>query len=317
MSELMTSGEIEDVLTSIRRLVSEDLRPTPMAVVTPAVEPGTPPAAQIVSRMVVSDKLILTPALRVVSSRLDSAAQSRVGPQVRPSATRPTSLEPATSAPEAAQPAVAEPVRAAPNLPLPRLHLEAAQSVPAAGQAALRPKAPLVAPDLVATLAQAVDQQAALDWESEAGEPAADTEALNWENFVFVRRSMQDMWSARDGAAAKPEPADKPETAAQPEPVPEPASVAEDWADAAEAEVLADLRDQDKAEARAEDSAAEVIPGYDQQEDDIFSEQVLRELVRDLIREELQGGLGERITRNIRKLVRAEIARSLAVHDLD
>ena len=36
-----------------------------------------------------------------------------------------------------------------------------------------------------------------------------------------------------------------------------------------------------------------------------------------LIREELQGALGERITRNVRKLVRAEINRALMARDLD
>ena len=49
----------------------------------------------------------------------------------------------------------------------------------------------------------------------------------------------------------------------------------------------------------------------------IFDEEVLRELVRDIIREELQGGLGARITSNVRKLVRAEIARALATQDLE
>jgi negative regulator of sigma E activity len=44
---------------------------------------------------------------------------------------------------------------------------------------------------------------------------------------------------------------------------------------------------------------------------------VLRELIRDILREELQGALGERITRNVRKLVRAEIARALAARDFD
>ena len=39
--------------------------------------------------------------------------------------------------------------------------------------------------------------------------------------------------------------------------------------------------------------------------------------VRDIIREELQGALGERITRNVRKLVRAEIARAMAVRDFE
>jgi hypothetical protein len=38
--------------------------------------------------------------------------------------------------------------------------------------------------------------------------------------------------------------------------------------------------------------------------------------VRDVLREELQGRLGERITRNIRKLVRAEIARVMASEEL-
>ena len=50
MSEPMSSVEIEDVLSSIRRLVSEDLRPAPRPVVTKP-----------------ADKLILTPALRVVA----------------------------------------------------------------------------------------------------------------------------------------------------------------------------------------------------------------------------------------------------------
>ena len=48
-----------------------------------------------------------------------------------------------------------------------------------------------------------------------------------------------------------------------------------------------------------------------------FDEAVLRDLVRDLIREELQGSLGERIMRNVRKLVRVEVARALSLHDFD
>jgi cell pole-organizing protein PopZ len=43
-----------------------------------------------------------------------------------------------------------------------------------------------------------------------------------------------------------------------------------------------------------------------------IDESVLHDIVRKLIREELQGDLGERITRNVRKLVRAEINRALA-----
>lgn len=47
-----------------------------------------------------------------------------------------------------------------------------------------------------------------------------------------------------------------------------------------------------------------------------IDEDVLQELVRDLLAEELQGPLGEKITHNIRKMVRAEIARALAMRDL-
>ncbi|MBY6088768.1 hypothetical protein [Maritimibacter alkaliphilus] len=42
----------------------------------------------------------------------------------------------------------------------------------------------------------------------------------------------------------------------------------------------------------------------------------LRELVSEIVRQELQGALGERITRNVRKLVRREIHRALISQDL-
>lgn len=44
----------------------------------------------------------------------------------------------------------------------------------------------------------------------------------------------------------------------------------------------------------------------------IFDEDMLREMVADIVRQELQGVLGERITRNVRKLVRREIQRALS-----
>ncbi len=45
-----------------------------------------------------------------------------------------------------------------------------------------------------------------------------------------------------------------------------------------------------------------------------MTEEALRDVITDLIRQELQGALGERITRNVRKLVRSEINRALAGH---
>ena len=56
---------------------------------------------------------------------------------------------------------------------------------------------------------------------------------------------------------------------------------------------------------------------FDTESDEtVLDEEMLRDLVAEFVREELQGALGERITRNVRKLVRAEIQRALAARDL-
>lgn len=82
------------------------------------------------------------------------------------------------------------------------------------------------------------------------------------------------------------------------------------WADAAEAQIRRELE---------EEATGTVFARFadDDHDDRHFDEDMLRDLVRDIIREELQGALGERITRNVRKLVRAEIARALAVRDFE
>ncbi len=305
MAEVKSSGEIEDILSSIRRLVSEDLRRAPRA--------------EIVSRLVVEDKLILTQALRVVPKSKPPVAEAAVAPVGKVGQTVAPSV------------AVVPPPKAAPDqAPLPRLHLESA---------AFKAR---VTPEVVASLTQFVDQQA-LDWDSETGDPAPDIESLDWSSFTFARRPSQQTWRPQP----VPQPATlTPDSWAQPDPdegaalgeapmaedvpdlheqaIPDFAldsgpnssrmaspETAPEWADEAEAEVLADLN------MAPHTPKAEVMPGPAQEDDNIFSEQVLRELVRDLIREQLQGDLGERITRNIRKLVKTEIARALDVRALD
>lgn len=49
----------------------------------------------------------------------------------------------------------------------------------------------------------------------------------------------------------------------------------------------------------------------------VLDEEALREMVADIVRQELQGVLGERITRNVRKLVRREIQRALSAQELE
>jgi len=48
----------------------------------------------------------------------------------------------------------------------------------------------------------------------------------------------------------------------------------------------------------------------------MLDEEALRQLVAEIIRQELQGALGERITRNVRKLVRREIQRAMTSNEL-
>lgn len=54
------------------------------------------------------------------------------------------------------------------------------------------------------------------------------------------------------------------------------------------------------------------------QQDDgaVLDEDALREMVVEIVRQELQGALGEKITRNVRKLVRREIHQALAAQNL-
>lgn len=54
-----------------------------------------------------------------------------------------------------------------------------------------------------------------------------------------------------------------------------------------------------------------------QAHEDVIDEETLRAMVAQIIRSEFQGELGERITRNVRKLVRREIQRALTARALD
>ena len=55
----------------------------------------------------------------------------------------------------------------------------------------------------------------------------------------------------------------------------------------------------------------------EQDDDTVLDEDTLREMIVDIVREELQGALGQRITRNVRKMVRREIRIALAAEDLE
>lgn len=56
---------------------------------------------------------------------------------------------------------------------------------------------------------------------------------------------------------------------------------------------------------------------FAEQDEGLLDEDALRDLVSQMVREELQGELGDRITRNVRKLVRREIQRALASREFE
>ncbi|MBY6156471.1 hypothetical protein [Pseudooceanicola nitratireducens] len=83
------------------------------------------------------------------------------------------------------------------------------------------------------------------------------------------------------------------------------AEPATDWQDVADQDAL----DQE-ALATADREALTEEPV-------LLDEDMLRDMVSEIVRQELQGALGERITRNVRKLVRREIHRALASYNID
>ena len=76
--------------------------------------------------------------------------------------------------------------------------------------------------------------------------------------------------------------------------------------------------DIDDAEEVAQDgSGKDPVASAFGVEDQLMDEEALRDLVAEIVRTELQGALGERITRNVRKLVRREIHRALTAQELE
>lgn len=277
MSEPMSSVEIEDVLSSIRRLVSEDMRPAAPAAAAAQAKPPAPPvqpAPSVAER--IAPKLILTPALRVV----------------------------ADEAPPAVPDPVAEPwddgeVAAFVNVEDDAVFADDGHWQRGADVVSLTPAenapAPQPAPDPAPQAADVAEAVQEVAWQTEADVAMAD--------LAMSDLAMSDL-ATSDWQQPLPEDAFVADDAA--EVVLDPAQDAI-WADAAEEEVLRQL---------AEDGPAPQAPPLGE-EDMVYEENLLRDLVRDIIREELQGELGERITRNVRKLVRAEIARAMALRDFD
>lgn len=93
----------------------------------------------------------------------------------------------------------------------------------------------------------------------------------------------------------------------------------------AEAEAEVEAEDMRLGEDSADDAHADVEDlgelrqpfTFPETEDGLLDEDTLRDIIAEVVREELQGVLGQRITRNVRKMVRREIRLALAAEDFE
>ena len=324
MSESMTTVEIEDVLSSIRRLVSEDLRPT-HKLVSAALQKG-------------ASKLILTPALRIVSDVRTALPETGAGPDDQRDL-QSVLLEIETKDEDAQ--AEVLPVFGSVRLVDQSAMADNADDIAAAPDATFLTSAMsritglagvdaevVSHPDRIEAVVAAVGAAVGPDeWEPDGGEPAPQEKA--WDDAVWNHSGESDaagrelaveagscvavdvsVVAETDIAAADDVAGEVGQTD------PTPLDLGADQGSFAGADSIVFQEPITYAPAMSVHDAAEASDELDESAA-FVSEDLLREIVRDMVREELQGNLGERITRSVRKLVRAEISQALATRDFD
>ncbi|WP_323803593.1 hypothetical protein [Sulfitobacter litoralis] len=341
MSETVTNAEVEDVLSSIRRLVSEDRKPAQKAPEKPSIE----------------DKLVLTPSLRV-SNDTPVAAQPKVAPprvhevaQQR-SASYQEAMQEIDSG-EEEEPSASNRNQVAEDFKFisgrePRFRAQFSTpaddhlrdtSEPSRKLAFSAPRAATYSADMlnlgtselvedvpptpdrlsakIAALETAISRIPE-NWEpDEPGKSdysGSEDPAMAWEDDVefdatgaLVSDTLKepDYDAPQDGSTGW---SDTTASSAEPEEriVDSPFAARVTAADAA----VEDTTDEPTTAAQHDDAAPFGTDEY-------LDEEMLRDLVSEIVRSELQGALGERITRNVRKLVRREIHRALTSQDLE
>lgn len=304
MTDQMSNRNVEDVLSSIRRLVSQETLPPPadQAENAPARHVPLTPTA---------DKLVLTPALRV--NETAPAATQIAAPVAQQFDDEAPALSDATAT-SAQRLAAGLTVKRPPETSLAR-HSASLESTIAALEAA------------ISSSAEHWETDASGELSSHAG---GNVTALHRNTPPAAQRkpiAAQPQQQADHVAkltAATPEPAPgsaeplhltiadraKPEprfnfAAAAPEPTPSAPQSELTFPIAPETDAAPNMAVAATLDAKFPDQPAP-------QDDALIDEDTLYDMVSEIVRAELQGQLGERITRNIRKLVRTEVARALA-----
>ncbi len=305
MSGPLSSNEIEDVVSSVRRLVSTDARPP------------------VMSRDLRQDRLMLTPALQVVPNQwgtaplllttpLDETPDNGMLLAVNKVLT-PNSAEMPPGPVEAQW---QDEIWPAPEARLAEIALlaEEADVVAIARQEAAPLSADRAAPDVGAS------------WEED--EPMTvvplpvKSRAANSKTAPSTKTTVEPTSIAKTAPKVKTKPGPKVATKTAPKP--------KTAAPKAPLKSVTKLVDHSKAETKPLPvkpdpfdnvvqlaAAAPTLVDADGNPLTVLDEEALEAFVREMIREELRGVLGERITRNVRKLVRAEINRALTARGLD
>lgn len=191
-----------------------------------------------------------------------------------------------------------------------RLILTEAQRVNAAPEVeadADEAQVAIPAPDFGKLEATIAELEAAFATSEFEGDNAADSEAPRASNVTELYGRLSFAHRGKEAeVATQAEPAVAVVESARAEPeVAAPDTPATEAAIDATAEPAAELADYLHAAANDGD------PALSGEEDAVLDEETLRLLVAQIVREELKGQLGERITQQVRKLVRAEIAKAL------
>ncbi len=303
MSDPVTNVEIEDVLSSIRRLVSEDARVRPMQDMSSDRAGGRSDilAKDNIPSRDAPGKLVLTPALRVTDSEIAPQDTESFADDLSAD----DDAQDLSTAVEADQSDHAHPAAPFGDDHFPE-HSE--------DEAVAEPAAPADAGQEAESedVAQSVD---AMRWEDHQ-DRGSDHETLLLDDGAFVEDAEEVAdTDLQDTGAAPVEASEADETPLEDgdrssdEPLR--SFVFSSVRDAAEQGTIAQ---EDTAEAFSEADSAESLFADDET---VLDEEMLRELVTEIVRQELQGALGERITRNVRKLVRREIHRALTSHELE
>lgn len=278
MSDPVTNVEIEDVLSSIRRLVAEGGRGK------------AEPSARVPQDASAPDKFVLTPALRVASDNSHRPAQGAKAKTDAPAQGEegPLTLEDPIIVPDAPPQQSASATSWTDRPPF-----------KAADRASLE--------ETIAELEAAVtaqDQEWEPDGSEDQPEPAFSLTRFPPLDDVEDAQTL-DLSSPLD-IASQPDKDDAEDHARYDEP---PMFDEHDQENADEAPLF--LRHPTNKPDLLDDNLAAYMS-----DDAIIDEAALREIISDVLREELQGPLGERITRNLRKLVRREVQRVLSEQNL-